>query len=150
MRFVALLFGAVLMLAVVLAQADEPEYLHAPGVTPGSLPFSEAVRAGDLLFLSGMVGIDSETRGLVEGGIQPETRATLESVKAALERHGSGMDRVVKCNVFLADIAEWPAMNEVYVEFFPDNRPARTAVEASALPLGARVEIACIGMIARQ
>jgi 2-iminobutanoate/2-iminopropanoate deaminase len=139
---------AILFFALAACvHANGPEYLHAPGVEPGSLPYSEAVRAGDLLFLSGMIGLEPGTRQVVDGGVQPETRAVLEAIRDALERHGSAMDQVVKCNVFLTDIAKWPAMNEVYVEFFPDNRPARTAVEASGLPLGASVEIACTAMV---
>ena len=78
-----------------------------------------------------------------ERGIQPETRIALESIQDALERFGSSMDRVVKCSVFLADMAEWGAMNEVYTEFFPENKPARTAVGAG-MAGDARVEIECI------
>ena len=79
-----------------------------------------------------------------ERGIQPETRAALESIQDALERFGSSMDRVLKCTVFLADMAEWSAMNEVYTEFFPENKPARTAVGASGLSGNGRVEIECM------
>ena len=76
-------------------------------------------------------------------GIQPETRIALESIQDALERFGSSMDRVLKCTVFLADMAEWGAMNEVYAEFFPEKKPARTAVGAG-LSGDARVEIECV------
>jgi 2-iminobutanoate/2-iminopropanoate deaminase len=114
------------------------------GDTERSLPFSEAVRVGDLLFLSGMLGLKPGTSELVGGGIQPETRQTLENIRAAVLRHGGSMDRVAKCTVFLADVAEWSAMNQVYIEFFPANRPARTALGVGGLPLGARVEIECI------
>jgi 2-iminobutanoate/2-iminopropanoate deaminase len=109
------------------------------------LPFSSAVRVDNILFLSGALGFDSETGGLVEGGIQPETQKTLENISQTLESFGSSMDRVVKCTVFLADIAEWPAMNEVYKNFFP-NKPARSALAASGLALDARVEIECIAV----
>ncbi|RMH12105.1 MAG: RidA family protein [Gemmatimonadetes bacterium] len=107
------------------------------------LPFSEAVRVGDLLILSGQIGRDPATRQLVGGGIGPETRQTLENIRATLERYGSSMDRVVKCTAMLADMAEWPAMNEVYTTFFPEHKPARSAFGASGLALGARVEIEC-------
>ncbi len=108
-----------------------------------SLPFSAAVRAGKLLFLSGSIGIDPATGQLAPGGIQAETRQTLENIKASVERYGTSMDRVVKCTVFLADMAEWGAMNEAYREYFP-NPPARSALGASGLALSARVEIECI------
>jgi 2-iminobutanoate/2-iminopropanoate deaminase len=80
----------------------------------------------------------------VPGGIKPETRQTLDNVKRILERHGSSMERVVKCTVMMADMAEWPAMNEVYKTYFrKDRMPARSAFGASGLALGARVEIEC-------
>jgi reactive intermediate/imine deaminase len=124
----------------------EVEYLKAPGTEDMDLPFSSAVRVGKLLFLSGALGYDSETRGLVEGGIQAETRKTLENISQTLENFGSSMDKVVKCTVFLADISEWGAMNEVYTTFFP-NKPARSALGASGLALGARTEIECIAVV---
>lgn len=111
-----------------------------------SLPFSAAVRVGDMLYLSGQLGTDS-TGALVEGGIGPETRQTMENIRAVLEANGSSMDRVVKCLVMLADMAEWGAMNRVYVTFFPQHLPARSAMGASGLALGARVEIECLGVV---
>lgn len=114
-------------------QGAAPEYLNASARSP----YSEGVRYGGLLFLSGKLGSGAER------GIQPETRAALASIQDALERFGSSMDRVVKCTVFLADMAEWSAMNEVYSEFFPVNKPARTAVGAG-MSGDARVEIECI------
>ena len=116
------------------------EYL-ASGEMPG--PFSEAVRVGDMLFLSGQIGLDPETGQLAPGGIQPETRQTLENIQATLERYGSSLDRVVKCTAMLVDIEEWPAMNEVYATFFPVNKPARSAFAGTGLARGARVELEC-------
>ena len=110
-----------------------------------SLPFSAAVRVGDVLYLSGQLGTDS-TGALVAGGIEPETRQTMENIRAVLEANGSSMDRVVKCLVMLADMGEWGAMNQVYVTFFPDHLPARSAMGASGLALGARVEIECLAV----
>ncbi len=136
-------FLAILLLACS-ALASEVEFHALPGDTEGKWPFSEAVRAGDLLFLSGMLGNKPGTSELAPGGIQPETRQTLENIRAAVLRHGGSMDRVVKCTVFLADMGEWAAMNEVYREFFPVNRPARSALGVNGLALGARVEIECI------
>lgn len=122
--------------------ASDVEYLGGEG--PG--PFSEAVRVGHILYLSGQIGIGPEG-GLVEGGIQPETRQTLENIRATLERYGSSMDRVVKCTVMLDEISEWGSMNQVYREFFPGNKPARSALGADGLALGAAVEIECLATV---
>jgi 2-iminobutanoate/2-iminopropanoate deaminase len=109
-------------------------------------PYSEVVRVGTTLYLSGTLGLGPDG-GLVPGGIQPETRQTLENIRASIARFGATMDDLVKCTVFLADVGEWGAMNEVYVTFFRSNRPARSAVGVAGLPLDARVEIECIGEI---
>lgn len=127
--------------------SPDVEFLNAPGAEELGLPFSEAVRVDKLLFLSGQIGVRPGTTELVEGGIQAETRQTMENIRATLERHGSAMGRVVKCTVFLADMSEWDAMNEVYVAFFSDHRPARSALGANGLALGARVEIECIATL---
>jgi 2-iminobutanoate/2-iminopropanoate deaminase len=139
------LAGAAALLVPLLAgsaAADEAVYNGPPG-RADSAPYSEAVIYDDFIFLAGQLGIDPDTRELPEGGIQPETRQALENMKAALERAGGSMDSVLKCTVFLADIADWAAMNEVYVTFFP-NKPARSAVGNISLALNARVEIECL------
>lgn len=121
-------------------------YLTTPESEALGFPFSEAVRVGHMLYLSGQVGEVRNAEGqavLVEGGIQPETRQTMENIRTILERYGSSMDRVVKCLVMIDDMSEWPAMNEVYVTYFPDHKPARSAVGADGLALGAKVEIEC-------
>ena len=122
------------------------EYLPFP--TKTSLPFSAAVRVGDMLYLSGQMGTDGDSMRLVPGGIEAETRQTLANMKAILERHGSSLDHVVKCTVMMADMSEWPAMNAVYVEHFKLHLPARSAFGASSLALGGRVEIECIATVA--
>jgi len=111
------------------------------------LPFSEAVRVGHMLYLSGQIGIDPSTSKLAEGGIAAETRQTLDNIKASLEKHGSSMAEVVKCTVYLADINEWAAMNKVYVTYFPGNLPARSALGTSGLGLNARTEIECMATV---
>ena len=123
------------------------QFLNSPESKAMNLPFSEAVRVGDTLYLSGQIGTKPGTLELVPGGIGEETRQTLENIKSVLERHGSSLDHVVKCTVFLADIAEWPATNEVYRTFFTRSLPARSAMAASGLALNARVEIECIAVI---
>ncbi|HQV69910.1 MAG TPA: RidA family protein [Thermoflexales bacterium] len=107
------------------------------------LPFSEAVRVGDLLYLSGNIG-DGADGKLVSGGIQAETRQAMENIKEVLAKHGLTMNNVVKCLVMMADMNEWKAMNEVYVTYFPEHLPARSAFGATALAMGARMEIECI------
>ncbi|MGZ5473146.1 MAG: Rid family detoxifying hydrolase [Thermoanaerobaculia bacterium] len=126
---------------------EGPAYQTLPERAALNLPYSDAVRSGNLLFLSGTVGANPATRQLVEGGVVAETRQALENVKSNLEAHGSSMDRVVKCSVFLADIADFEKMNGVYREFFPANKPARTTIGVAALPLGARVEIECVAAV---
>jgi 2-iminobutanoate/2-iminopropanoate deaminase len=143
MRMLGLL---LLVFAGCTAAPVAPEYHTLPGRAALNLPYSDAVRAGDLLFLSGTVGSAPGTRQVVPGGVEAETRQVLENIKANLEAHGSSLDRVVKCTVFLADIGDFETMNKVYREYFPRNRPARTTVGVAALPLGARVEIECIAM----
>lgn len=132
----------VLVLLSACATAATPAVEFLP--RPGSMgPFSEAVRVGNIVFLSGMLGTDSTGR-LAAGGVGPETRQTLTNIRAALERNGLTMNDVVKCTVFLADIAEWGAMNQVYATFFPQSKPARSAVGSTTLVRNARVEIECI------
>ena len=121
-------------------------WLNAPGTEDMDLPFSSAVRVDDLLYLSGSIGLVPGTRNLAEGGIQGETRQTLENIAQTLENFGSSLDNVVKCTVFLADISEWGAMNEIYSTFF-SNKPARSALGVSGLAFGVRVEIECIAVI---
>ena len=116
--------------AVRRTEAVAAEFLTAPDSEDLGLPFSEAVRVGDLLLLSGQIGNLPGTLELAEGGIQAETRQALENIRAVLERHGSSMDRVVKCTVMVDDIEEWPAMNEVYVTFCPGPKPAGSALGA--------------------
>jgi 2-iminobutanoate/2-iminopropanoate deaminase len=141
-----LALGAALTLAGCEPPPEPPlDPVFVPVTGNRSLPFSAAVRVGDMLYLSGQLGTDS-SGALVQGGIEPETRQTMENIRAVLEANGSSLDRVVKCLVMLADMAEWGAMNQVYVTFFPDHLPARSAMGASGLALGARVEIECIAV----
>ena len=126
--------------------APEMEVLTPYG--PPTRPFSPAVRVGNLLFLSGQIGTSADAAGgLVAGGIEAETRQTMENIKDVLTRVGSSMDQVVKCTVMMADMAEWPRMNTVYATYFPNHKPARSAFGANGLALGARVEIECIAVL---
>jgi len=112
-------------------------------------PYSQGIKAGDFVFTAGQAGVDPATGKLVEGGIAEQTRQVLKNIQAILEAGGASLDRVVKCGVFLADMADFQAMNAVYAEFFPPdkNPPARTTVQAAKLPLGALVEIDAIALL---
>jgi len=123
------------------------EFLNSGKVLPKGLPFSEAVRHGNTLYLSGQLGIAPGTMTLAPGGIRGEARQTMENIKACLEAHGCTLADLVKCTVMLADMADWPAFNEVYASFFSGNYPARSALGANGLALGARVEVDCIAAI---
>ena len=122
------------------------QVITTPGGPPG-LPFSPAVRVGNMLYLAGQIGSLPGTRVVVPGGIGPETRQTLENIKRVLESAGSSMDRAVKCTVFLLDINDYAAMNQIYATYFPKDPPARSTVAGSGLALGARVEIECMATV---
>jgi len=113
---------------------------------PRVLPFSSAVRGGDTLYVSGNLGNVPGKFELVAGGVAAQTRQALDNIRESLAVAGSSLDRVVKCTVFLADMADFQAMNEAYREFFPIDPPARTTVGVKALAMNARVEIECIAL----
>lgn len=124
----------------------EIEFLNMPGMEGLGRPFSSAVRVDQTLYLSGVIGIDPATGRPAAGGIQAETRAAMNTIKATVEQFGSSMERIVKCTAFIADMSEWGAMNEVYVTYF-DTPPARSALGANGLALDASMEIECIAVI---
>jgi reactive intermediate/imine deaminase len=142
-----------LLLALVAGCASAPPppaptrpIEHINLVEPWPYPFSSAVRAGNLVYLSGQIGTRIENGGpkLVEGGVEAETRQALDNIKDTLAKAGTSLDNVVSCMVMMADMNEWPAMNKVYASYFPGPKPARSAWGATALALGARLEISCI------
>ena len=104
-------------------------------------PYSQGIKAGGFIFVAGEKGIDPVTKQMVPGGIEAETRRTLENIKAIIEEAGSRMDLVVSTFVFMTDLTEFSKMNEVYAEYFRANPPGRTTVEVKSLPAGAHVEI---------
>lgn len=118
------------------------KFLQSRGTKDAGLPFSDAVQVGDVLYLSGALGNVPGKMELAKGGIEAEARQMFTNIARTLEQSGLSFDDVFKCQVFLADIKEWPAFNKVYVEYFkPDRLPARSAFGAGALALGARVEM---------
>ena len=145
--FLRLFVTSALVFISQITNAADVEYLTSPAIEALQLPFSEAVRVEDTLYLSGQLGNTPGTHKLIDGGISTETRQTLENISATLERHGSSLEQLVKCTIYLADINEWPQMNEVYKTFFTEHYPARSAVAGSGLALGARVEMECIAAL---
>jgi reactive intermediate/imine deaminase len=129
------------------AAPPTPDYYASPDPRLATLPFSEAVRTGDFLFLSGQIGSVPGTMQVASGGIAAEAQQALDNIKGILERHGATMDDVVKCTVFLADMRDWPAFNEVYRKAFTKHFPARSAFGANGLALGARVEVECVAAL---
>ena len=141
-----LLVSAVVSLALIgtasLASAQVSFFNDGPGMDQ-NLPFSESVRVNELLFISGQVGTD-ESGALVDGGIEPESRQVMDNIKQIIHRRGLTMDDVVKCTVFLADVSQWGDFNQVYTTYFSKPYPARSALGANGLALGAALEVECI------
>ena len=113
-------------------------------------PYSQAIRAGGFVFASGQIPLDPKTGEFVAGGISEQTEQVLRNLSAVLEAAGTSLDRVVKTTVFLADMNDFAAMNEVYGRYFKGDAPARSTVEAAGLPRGARVEIDAIALVGKE
>jgi len=111
-------------------------------------PYSQAVRTESMVYTAGQIGLDPATMELVSGGVEAETRQVLNNLKKVLEAANSGLNYVVKTTVFLRDMADFPKMNAIYAEFFPENSPARSTVAVAALPKGVAVEIEAIALAA--
>lgn len=121
--------------------------IQAAGAPKPASPYSQGIVEGDFIFVAGQGPIDPVTAQYVPGDIKSETRRALDNIKAILEAGGSSMDKVVKCNVYLRDIKDFVAMNEVYATYFSAPAPARTTLQAGALPRGFAVEIECIARV---
>lgn len=118
------------------------EHLGRPALNGQPLPFSDAVRVGDILYLSGQIGIGPD--GRLPDGIEAQTKGAMDNVGTILKREGIGYGNVFHCTALLADMKDWPAFNRVYVTYFPQGKmPARSAFGANGLALGARLEIEC-------
>lgn len=114
---------------------------------PAAGPYSQAIRAGDLVFTAGQLGLDPGTGEMAGEGVAEQAERALRNLAAILEAAGSGMDRLVKVTVYLADIGDWPAVNEVYARLVPEPFPARSAFAVRDLPKAARVEIEAVAIV---
>jgi len=122
------------------------EAIGTDGAPKAIGPYEQAIRVDGLVFTAGQIPLDPKTGNLVEGGIAPQTRRVLENLKAVLAAAGSSLDRVVKATVFLKNMSDFPAMNEVYAEYFGGSKPARSTVAVAELPRGALVEIDLVAL----
>jgi reactive intermediate/imine deaminase len=127
------------------------EYINSPATKAVKLPFSQAVRVGDVLYLSGALGNKPGTLELVPGGMAAEARQTMENIGAVLRENGLAFRDVFKCTVMLADMSKWADFNKVYIGYFePDRLPARSAFGANGLALGAQVEVECWAYVGKR
>lgn len=139
---IALAVSMVLTSPAMAAQSPPVEHIGEPTINGQRLPFSEAVRVSDMLYLSGQIG--NKADGTLPAGIEAQARQAMDNIAAVLKRQGLGFGDVVKCTVMLDNMADWPAFNQVYVTYFPDKKfPARSAFGADGLALGALLEVEC-------
>jgi 2-iminobutanoate/2-iminopropanoate deaminase len=126
------------------------EFITSPAAKAAKLPFSQAVRVGDVLYLSGALGNIPGTRELVPGGMEAQTRQTMDNIGAVLKQNGLSFADIFKCTVMLADMSRWEDFNKIYVTYFnPDRLPARSAFGTNGLALGAEVELECLAYIGK-
>lgn len=131
-------------------QRPEVTYVATGGVLPREIPISETVKAGSFVFVSGQVGNAPGTVSLVAGGLEAETRQAISNVELVLTAHGLTLRDVVKCTVILTDMSQWSRFNSIYQQYFRPPYPARTAIGASGLALGAQVELECVAIVSHR
>jgi reactive intermediate/imine deaminase len=135
----ALLYGTP-----AVAENDQVRFYNSPAAAAAKLPFSQAVRVGNILYLSGVIGVLPDKMELAPGGIEGETTRMMENIGTTLKANGLAFDDVFKCTAMLADMSKWGAFNKIYVTYFkPEHLPARSALGANGLALGAQVELEC-------
>jgi 2-iminobutanoate/2-iminopropanoate deaminase len=130
-----------LLLTGCASAVTQRRVISTPNAPAAIAAYSQGIQVGETLWVAGQIGLDPATRELVPGGIREETRRALENCKAILEAAGFSLKDVVQVQVLLADINDYPAMNEVYVTYFPESPPARAAFAVAAIPRGAKVEV---------
>jgi 2-iminobutanoate/2-iminopropanoate deaminase len=151
LRFHGLLGLSVTLLLTACAPGPRRQVVNPPGISPLVPAYSVAIRHGNMVFVSGMTAIKPGTQDIVDGGVAVQTRQTLENIQTVLQAAGAAMADVGECTVFLLDMADYAAMNRVYLEFFKADPPARATLAVSALPRpAARVEIKCSAVLGRR
>lgn len=144
---------SILVILILLCSCDnkpnqtEITYYQSDKMASLGLPFSDAVRVGNMLYLSGVVGMIPGKMELVEGGLEAESRQIMENIQKVLQANGSSLENAIKFTIFIDDINRWSDFNKVYVEYFPNKKPARSALGVEGLALGAAVEVECIAVI---
>jgi 2-iminobutanoate/2-iminopropanoate deaminase len=138
------IIGSIALAPCAGAEETMLQFFSSPGARAAKVPFSQAVRVGDVLYLSGSLGNVPGKLELVPGGMEAEAKQTMENIAAVLKAHDLSFDDVFKCTVMMADMSKWADFNKVYVTYFkPDRLPARSAFGANGLALGAQVEVEC-------
>jgi len=136
--------GFAISSVIPLAAEEQVRFYSSPAAIAAKLPFSQAVRVGDVLYMSGAIGNLPGKAELVPGGIEPETKQMMENIREVLQGNGLTFDDVFKCTAMLADMSKWGVFNKIYVTYFkPEHLPARSALGANGLALGAQVELEC-------
>lgn len=141
---------SLLLVSFFSYAGEQVQFLNTEANKKLDLPFSKATQVGDLLFLSGELGVDPSSGKLVKGGIKAETKQLMLNISSTLTQFNSSLEQVAKCTVFLVDIKEWPDFNDVYRSFFSGQYPARSAMAGSGLGLNARVEVECIAVVSSE
>jgi 2-iminobutanoate/2-iminopropanoate deaminase len=143
-RLFATVGVALLCGTPAVAENEQVHFYNSPAAAAAKLPFSQAVRVGNILYLSGAIGVLPDKMELAPGGIEPETTQMMENIGNTLKANGLTFDDVFKCTAMLADMSKWGAFNKIYVTYFkPEHLPARSALGANGLALGAQVELEC-------
>ncbi|MDC9496308.1 MULTISPECIES: RidA family protein [unclassified Pseudoalteromonas] len=140
------LLASVLLTSFAQAKPSNVDFLNTGKANP-NLPFSQIVKAGNTLYMSGQIGINPATGKLAAGGFEGEAKQTLENIKRTLEQHNYSMSNIVKCTVMLTNISDFKAFNAIYTQYFSAPYPARSAFAVNALALDSLVEVECIGAV---
>lgn len=146
------IYSILVIVTLLCSCGDKPNqteiiYYQSNEMASLGLPFSDAVRVDNILYLSGVVGMIPGKMELIEGGLEAESRQIMENIQKVLQANGSSLKNAIKFTIFIDDINRWSDFNKVYIEYFPNKKPARSALGVEGLALGAAVEVECIAVI---